>query len=243
MNEENTIKGAALVTGGAVRIGKSIAIKLAALGYDIALHYNGSETEAVETKDRIEKYGVRCRTVKADFSNEDGFMRLADIAFDSFPDLNVLVNSASVFIRGHITDTGTSLFDTIMNINFKAPFFLSKKFGTLCKNGNIVNILDVKITEHNSNYAAYNLSKKALYELTLMSAKEFAPSIRVNGVAPGLILPPPGQNDGYLDRIAEKIPMKKKGSIENITGAVEFILKNDYITGQVIFCDGGQHLI
>jgi NAD(P)-dependent dehydrogenase (short-subunit alcohol dehydrogenase family) len=233
---------AALVTGGAKRLGKAISLRLASLGFDIALHYNNSEKEAVVAKSEIEIYGVRCHIFKCDFSLQKGTDGFMNAVFCEFPHLNVLVNSASLFIRSPITDTGYDLFDLTMNVNFKSPFFLTKEFARRCVKGDIINMLDTKIDGNGSNYAAYSLSKKALHGLTLMSAKELAPGIKVNGIAPGLILPPEGKDDGYLGSLAKDIPLGKRGTPDNIADSVEFILKNEYLTGQVIYCDGGQHL-
>jgi pteridine reductase len=233
---------AALVTGGAKRIGRAISLKLASLGFDVALHYNSSENDALTTKSDIEKLGVNCRLFKCDFSDQNGTTGFIKTVFDEFPQMNVLVNSASVFIRNPITMMDADTFDLTMNVNFKAPFFLTKDFAVLCTTGNIINILDVKIDDNSSNYAAYTLSKKALRDFTLMSAKELAPGIRINGIAPGLILSPEGKDESYLDDMAKNIPLKKRGTVENITDSVEFVLKNGYLTGQVIYCDGGQRL-
>jgi pteridine reductase len=232
----------ALITGGSKRIGKAVALKLATLGYDIALHYNDSHEDALAAKQEIERLNVRCGLFRKDFSAAGGIKEFFEDVLDGSGGLNLLVNSASVFIRSPISDTDTDLFDLTMNVNFKVPFFLIKEFGKRCRPGNIINILDTKITENNPNYAVYNISRKALFDLTLESAKEFAPDIRVNAIAPGLILPPDGKDENYLDGLAKNVPLKRKGSVDNITDAVGFLLTDDYITGQVIFINGGQNL-
>jgi pteridine reductase len=232
----------ALVTGSAKRIGKEIALFLAGRGFNIALHYNTSKTEAEKIQGEIEKLTVKCKLFKCDLSLQDKTSGLIEEVFKTFPDLEILINSASVFKRSSILETSHKLFDEMFNINFKAPFFLVRDFVRLVKKGNIINILDTKISGSGFAYAAYTLSKKALEDLTLMSAKEFGPGIRVNGIAPGLILPPEGETSDYLDKIAANIPLKKRGDISNILKTVHFILDNDYITGQVIYVDGGQKL-
>jgi pteridine reductase len=230
----------ALITGSAVRIGKEIAIYLAKSGYNIALHYNNSSDEVQLTKKEIIKFNVNCGIFKKDLSlDPEGF--IAEVK-NKFPDLCLIINSASIFIKSKISGTSFDLFNDVFNINFRSPFFLTKEFADICKRGNIINIIDTKISINNSGYAVYTLSKKILAEFTKMSAKEFAPGIRINGIAPGLILPPENETEKYLDDLAVNVPLKKKGNVENILKSIEFILNNDYITGQVIFVDGGQHL-
>jgi NAD(P)-dependent dehydrogenase (short-subunit alcohol dehydrogenase family) len=217
-------------------------VYLASLGYDIAVHYNSSKDEARKTADYIKSKDVACELFKADLSYEKDILELVPKAVKKFPGLNLLVNNASVFMRSHIRETSFQLMDRHFNVNFKAPYLLSRDFSANVKNGNIINILDTKAAKDRSIYAAYVLSKKALLEFTRMAALEFAPDIRVNGIAPGLILPPEGENDDYLDNLAKKIPLAKKGSVNNVTQSIRLLIDNDFLTGQVIYCDGGEHL-
>ena len=110
------------------------------------------------------------------------------------------------------------------------------------KNGKIIHSRDARITQKDFNYCAYSLAKMALAELTKMAAVEFAPGIRVNGVAPGIILPPSGESIEYLDRKSKNVPLQRKGNISEIVKSVIFLTENDYVTGQIIFVDGGEHL-
>jgi len=236
------MKETALITGGAQRIGREISIFLASLSYDIALCYNTSEKDAQDTAKAIRALDRKCELFKSDLSEEDNLYSLIPAVMKKFHDLHVLVNNASIFKRATIEKTDVELFDKHIGINLKAPFFLSKEFAKAVKRGSIINILDTRISSDRTTYAAYSLSKKALAEVTRMSALEFAPDIRVNAIAPGLILPPEGKSDEYLDRLAEKVPLKRKGNTKNVTEAIRFLLSNDYITGQIIFCDGGEHL-
>ena len=128
-----------------------------------------------------------------------------------FPDLSVLVNNASIFEPSKIIETTEELFDSHFDINFKAPFFLTKSFAESVESGNIVNILDTKISGNSSPYAAYLLDEEDVFRraLTRMAAKEFAPRIRVNAISPGLILPQSGKDQVYFDKLTEKIPLKK----------------------------------
>ena len=116
-------------------------------------------------------------------------------------------------------------------------------FARKVKKGNIVNILDANMAKPREGFAQYTLSKRMLAEWTELAAVEFAPGIRVNAVAPGLILPPASKGKGYLNRLSKDVPLKRKGSPLHVTHAVRFLLENDYVTGQVIFEDGGEHLL
>ena len=232
----------ALVTGGAKRIGAEIVKRLAELGYNIALHYNSSIDNAKKIKREVELAGIICKLFQCDFTEEGKVSTLIKEVKKEFPGLILLINNASIFIREKIINTENHIYNKIFNINFKAPFILSRDFSKNVNKGNIINIIDTKIAKNDFKYSAYTLSKKALADFTLMSAIEFAPGIRVNGIAPGLILPPAGETDEYLEKIAKNIPLKKKGEINDVINALEFLLNNEYITGQIIYVSGGQQL-
>lgn len=236
------MKEAALITGGAKRIGREISLFLASLGYEIALVYNTSREEAMETASKIKEFDVRCEIFKCNLTSNNEVLKLIPSAVEEFPNLSVLVNNASIFEKASIADTTHELLDRHLAVNFKTPFILSRDFSSICKRGNIINILDTRITSNRSSYAVYSLSKKTLAEFTKMAAIEFAPKIRVNGIASGLILPPKGETNEYLDNLAKNIPLKKRGNLENIKSTIKFFLENDYVTGQIVFCDGGEHL-
>ena len=132
---------------------------------------------------------------------------------------------------------------TVTNESIPEKFIYEVRYLLLCGSGNIVNLVDTRITTHRTNYAAYTLTKKLLWELTKMAAAELGPAIRVNALAPGLTLPPEGKDLTYLDELARKIPMKRPGGVEPILKALDYILGNDYLTGQLLFCDGGENLV
>lgn len=232
----------ALVTGGAQRIGRSIVLALSSMGYSIALHYNHSEKNAREIAGEVEKQGNQCEIFSADLSQGNAGSLLVKAAFERFPGLSLLVNNASVFERSTLLKTTEDLFDRQMNLNFKAPLLLSRDFCRSCSDGQIINILDTKVAHNQFQYFAYTLSKKALAEFTKMAALELAPHIRVNGIAPGPILPPKDEDENYLQSLAKKIPLQRSGNPELITHSLRFLLENDYITGQIIYVDGGDHL-
>lgn len=133
-------------------------------------------------------------------------------------------------------------FDQEVAVNLRAPFILSSQFACHIREGAIINILDTNVSKNKTAHVSYLLTKKSLSELTRIAALELAPQIRVNAVAPGLILPPNSKGKDYLDRLAKNIPLKRKGEPADIAKAVHFLLENTYITGQTIFVDGGEHL-
>ena len=242
MSKHRQFQGCALVTGGANRIGKGISLKLSSLGFDIALHHNASERAAQETAKEIRKQKSRCTIFSCDLNNETQTKSLLTKIARSFPNITLLINNASIFEPSKLLPGSLNTFNRHMNINLKAPYILTCAFAEKCKKGQIINILDTHITQNKTAHIAYLLSKKALESLTHLSATALAPSIRVNGIAPGVILPPKGKRASYLNRLVQDVPLKKKGDIDHITQSVQFLLENDDLTGQIIFVDGGEHL-
>jgi len=230
------------VTGGARRIGRAIVLALADRGYDIALHYGSSAAAARETASQVEARGRGCRLFECDLARFDEVRRLIPAVVEKCPDLSVLVNNASVFEKGSLAETEPDLFDRQFAVNLKAPLFLSRDFARQSKAGCIVNLIDQRITRSDPAYLAYTLTKKALAALTEMAARELAPRIRVNGVCPGLILPPEGKDAAHLQRLAAGVPMKAVGSPERVAAAVVYLVESDYVTGQLLFVDGGEHI-
>lgn len=243
MIKKNKTQGVALVTGGAKRIGKAICLSLSSRGYKIALHYHKSDAQAKSVAKTIWQKGGTCKTFSCDLSDEQQAAALIPSVLKEFSRLDVLINNASIFEPATIRNSKPALLDRHFAVNFKAPYVLTTQFAAKCQKGHIINILDTHITDNKTSYATYLLSKKALGELTKLSALELAPHIRVNGIAPGLIFPPAHARAGYLEKLAKKIPLKKKGSIDQITQTIEFLMNNPYVTGQIIFNDGGEHLI
>lgn len=236
------MRSCALITGSAKRIGKEIALTLAKNGYDIALHYNNSKDSAIKTQNEIEKLGVNCKLFKCDLSNTKQSSKLIETVVKELANLDTLINSASIFERASLLDSSNNLIDNTFNINLVSPLILMRDFAKNVKKGNILNILDGKISNNNYSHFVYSLTKKGLLDLTYLSANEFAPNIRVNGIAPGLILPPDGDDYSYMDKLSQKIPLKSVGNTQDIVDGVLFLLKSSYITGEVIFIDGGLHL-
>ncbi|MBW8333614.1 MAG: SDR family oxidoreductase [Prolixibacteraceae bacterium] len=234
----------ALITGAAKRVGKGMALHLAAQGWNIAIHYNTSADDAILLQDEL----------KLSFSNQHFELFCADLNVTSevenlvpkviqkMGNVDLLINNASVFDRGDFVSTTSDFLDRQMNVNFRAPFILIRSFAQFAKEGTIINFVDTRIVNNKSNFAAYSLSKKALWELTKMAALELGPRIRVNAIAPGLTLPPEEKGEDYLLKLAENIAMKRPGGLEPILKSLDYILNNDYLTGQLLFCDGGENL-
>jgi len=230
----------ALVTGSAIRLGKAIALALAADGFDIALHYHSSKDKALETKADIEALGVACHLCPQDLNQTEALGEFVAQVNTQVENLAVLVNSASAYDSGDIKDTSVEIFERQFRLNLQAPFFLSKAFAAVVGAGNIINICDNKIAYNQYAYAAYLLSKKTLAEFTRLASLEFAPTIRVNGVSPGVVMPLPSRSQEYIDWRIDGIPLKKQGTTDNITQAVLSILHNDFMSGQILFVDGGE---
>lgn len=233
---------AALITGGGKRLGRALALALAEMGYDIALHYNSSEEEAKSTAEEIKAMGRASEIFKADLMSLKEITSLVPAVFRVFPECAVLVNNASIFEDIAFHDVTEETFERDFNINFKAPFFLSRDFSRQKSAEVIVNMLDTRVSGVEVEHFVYNLSKKALRDFTLMAAKALGPAIRVNGICPGPILPPPGKDEKYLERLAKHTPLGKPGSPHYIVTALKYILENPYVTGECLFVDGGEHL-
>jgi NAD(P)-dependent dehydrogenase (short-subunit alcohol dehydrogenase family) len=243
MNSDFTRKPA-LVTGAGQRIGRGIAFHLAERGWNVAVHYNRSEKDAAELAQALSRKfpAGRFETFRADLTDTHETEMLMGRVATTMGKPEMLVNNASVFEPASIRNSTPQFFDRQMAVNFRAPFILIREFACLCEKGLIINLVDTRITGNQPGYAAYTIAKKALWELTKMAALELAPRIRVNAIAPGLALPPAGKDENYLLKLSGRVPMKKPGGLIPILKSVDFILENEYLTGQLLYCDGGENL-
>lgn len=234
----------ALITGAAKRIGKALSLHLAAQGWNIAIHYNSSQQEALTLQKELKSLyaNQQFEIFKADLYMADQVEVLIPQVLQSMQGIDLLINNASVFDRCTFAQTDTELFNQNMNINFRAPFILTREFINRCGKGLIINFVDTKISNNKSNYAAYTLSKKALWEMTKMTALEAGPGIRINAIAPGLTLAPQEKPEEYLWNMAQNIALKRPGGLQPVLKSLDYILENDYLTGQLLFCDGGENL-
>jgi pteridine reductase len=231
-----------LVTGASRRIGRQIALSLAGEGADIVIHYRNSAEEAVSLCDELRERGVAAWALHADFAATDGAKSLVEKAKGVAGRLDAVINNASSFMESTLSAITVGEFTDAMQVNAWAPFELGREFKRLVGAGAIINVLDARIAGHDPRHAGYILSKHALWIMTRICALEYAPGIRVNAVAPGLILPPSGKGQDYLDVRAGTVPLKRHGDPCDVAEAVVFLLKSNFITGQVLYVDGGKHL-
>ncbi len=234
----------ALVTGASNRIGRAIALGLAAAGANIILHYNESEEEVRISLAQVQNKGVHAESIAADFTNTKEIYSFIEYIRKQYKTLDILVNNASIFTRGRLSHTTYNQWDTHMDVNLRAPFLLSKELKGIMdssKPGKIINMLDWRIERPDIEYASYTVSKIALAGLTKLLAKEYSPHILVNGIALGYILPPAGASFEMLQHSAEGISTGKAGSVKSVVDTVLFILGNDHVNGEIIYVDGGAH--
>ena len=230
----------ALVTGAAHRLGKSFALTLARHGFDIVLHYHHSLDEALQTKAEIESLSRRVTLAQADLTDPAQIQSL----LSAFQSLDVLVNSAAFMPSGNVDALSLENWDKSLDLNLRAPFLLAQECAKKMTNGGlIVNITDVGAQKAWSRYPSYTVSKAALESLTKILARALAPKIRVNAIAPGFVLPSDIVPAEEWERLINRIPLKRPARTEEISSALEFLLKNEYITGQTIVVDGGYSLI
>lgn len=232
----------ALVTGGAKRIGRAVCEALARAGANVAIHYRTSDADAESLAEALRAAGREAWTVRADLDETAQAEGLLQQAVESAGQVDILVNSAAIFPRGTLMDLSFEDLERSFRVNAYAPFALARAFARQELKGSIINILDNRIVLGDPQHVPYHLSKRALFALTRMLAMELAPDVRVNAVAPGLILPPPGEDESYLRRTASANPLQRWGSPEQVAAAVLFLVRTDFVTGQVLFIDGGQHM-
>ena len=238
----------ALVTGGAHRLGKAFALTLANMGYDLLLHYHSAEEQAQQTKSELESLDVKVHLFKADLTQPDQIQSLFSI-LDSDSDFqlstfNLLVNSAAIMPVGNPRELELQDWDSALDLNLRAPFLLAQEAAKRMTDGGlIVNITDIGAQKAWSRYPSYTVSKSALESLTKLLARALAPKIRVNAIAPGLVLQSDVVTKEQWDKLVERLPLKRAAKAEEIASALEFLIKNEYITGQTIVVDGGYSLI
>lgn len=236
----------ALVTGGAVRVGRALALALAGRGARVALHYGESRDAAEETTAAIRELGSDAEPLQADLRDAGDASGLIERAAERFGGVvDILVNSAAVFGQGELAEATEAGWDEQFSINLKAPFFLARAFARHLGeggSGTIVNIADWRAVRPGPAHIPYTLTKAGIVTLTKSLALALAPHIRVNAIAPGAILSPPGEDESYLDRLAERIPLKRHGGPGDVAQALLYLIEAEFVTGQILFVDGGEHL-
>jgi NAD(P)-dependent dehydrogenase (short-subunit alcohol dehydrogenase family) len=235
-----------LITGAAKRLGRAIAVDLARHGWDVAIHFNSSESDACTTADQVRAQGRRAALLKADLANEDETGTLIARAAESLGTVTALINSASIFEPDDWATTSRESWSRHLAVNLRAPFVLSQAFARSLpdnKKGAIVNIIDQRVLKPTPQFLSYGVSKAALYWLNTTLAQALAPRIRVNAVAPGPTIINARQNETHFRRQREATILGTGAEPQDICDAVRYLLTAHAVTGEMIAVDGGQHLI
>ena len=241
----------AVVTGGAHRLGRAFALTLAYQGYAVLVHYHRSSQLTTKTVAEIKSFGVPAFSIQADltqaehvealFALVDSLLSQPEAQLDR---LAVLVNSAAVMPRGDAQTLPVEEWDAALDLNLRAPFLCAQQAALrMSRGGLIVNVSDIGAEKTWSRFPSYTVSKAALESLTRVLARSFAPAIRVNAIAPGLVLPSENVTPDVWEKLVGRLPLKRAATTEEVASALEFLLKNEYITGQTIVVDGGYSLV
>lgn len=245
MSEQETVQKRALVTGGAVRIGRAIALALGADGWRVAVHFRSSEEGALEVVDLLDGSGAGGVALQADLSEPAEISRLMRNVRSEFGGLELLVNSAAAFPRHDPLTVSAEEWNSLFDLNLRAPFLCAREAVKLMEEagGSIINIADTGADEAWPGYVPYVASKAGVVSITRGLARAFAPSIRVNGVAPGAVLLPPGEDTPeHRQAAAGRTVLGRVGTPEDVADAVLYLARARYVTGEIIRVDGGQHL-
>jgi NAD(P)-dependent dehydrogenase (short-subunit alcohol dehydrogenase family) len=235
----------ALVTGAAKRVGRAMALGLAADGFAVAVHHHNSAREAAEVVDEIGRAGGRAVALAADLADEAQAAALVSRAAAELGPLGLLVNNASLFERDEALDVSRASWDAHMAVNLRAPFVLTQEFARQLapdQHGNVVNLVDERVLNLTPHFVSYTVSKAGLWTLTQTLALALAPRIRVNGIGPGPVLPSTRQSVEQFTRQYQALPLRRPASPDEIVSALRFILAAPSMTGHIILLDGGQHL-
>ena len=235
------------ITGAAKRIGKEIALTFKELGWNIIIHYNSSKSDADNLADQINKDNPNsAKTVQGNLDVKEDIQKIINEVNNSFPSIDLLINNASTFYPTPIDEISEGHWEKLIGSNLKGPLFLIQGLKENLKksNGSIINITDTNLTKGVANYSIYSAAKAGLEAITKGLARELAPEIKVNAIAPGAMLEPPDVTwtEEQKNKVIETIPLKRMGSEKDIANAVKFLANSEYITGQTIKVDGGRSL-
>ena len=236
----------AFVTGAAKRLGRAIALDLAGAGWNIALHYHGSEDDARQTADEARQSGVKVALLSADLADESQTAALTDRARAELGPLTALINNASLFENDDWQSASRASWDAHMEINLRAPLVLSQAFARQLPpdaHGSIINIIDQRVLKPTPQFLSYSLSKAGLYWLTTTMAQGMGPRIRVNAVGPGPTIRNERQSEADFARQREATILGRGAEPKDVCAAIRYLLGAPAVTGQMIAADGGQHLI
>jgi 3-oxoacyl-[acyl-carrier protein] reductase/pteridine reductase len=233
----------ALVTGGAHRVGKAICLALAKAGANLVINYHASADAAQTTAAEVRELGVAALPIQADVSDLGQVESMVTAAKDRFGAIDILVNSASRFEKTPFPTTDVAAWHRVTDILIHGSFYCANAIAPMMLErgeGAIVNIVDLAAWEPWPNFAAHSVGKAGLLALTRQLALELAPTVRVNAVAPGPVLPPPNFSEAQTARTAQRTLLNRWGNAEDVAQAVMYLLQADYVTGEVIVVDGGE---
>jgi NAD(P)-dependent dehydrogenase (short-subunit alcohol dehydrogenase family) len=235
----------ALVTGGAHRLGAAIVRALAAGGANVFIHYFSSAEAASALAAELGGGEISAATGQADLSDPAVAPLLIDAATDALGPLSILVNSASTFPTDTLADATLETWHATLDCTLAAPVFLTQSFARALPeglDGAVVNVTDARTQSPYKKHFTYAVAKGGLEAFTRAAAVGLGPAVRVNGVAPGVVLPPWGEGEGYVERLATTLPLGRPGGAEPVAQAVRALLENDFVTGEIVRVDGGGHL-
>ena len=235
-----------LITGGSVRVGKAIAIHFSKRGWNIAIHYFKSSSEAKNLKKIIEKNKVKVVLIKADLKNSKQVKNIVSLAKKKLGTIDCLINNAALFENDDISNFTVKSWNEHLNTNLLAPAILIKNFAKQASKktkSNIINIIDQRVFKLTPLFMSYTLSKSALYTLTKTMAMRLSPNIKVNGIAPGPTLKSKRQSIKHFNKQAKSTLLKKPVGLNDICDTVELLINNNSITGEIVPVDSGQNLI
>jgi len=236
----------ALVTGGAVRVGRAITLALAGAGANVFVHYNRSAGPAEDVKASVEGMGRSAAIGSGDLGDPGTARAIVRDAADALGTISILVNSASGFPEDSIEDISVDRWRSTADLTLGSPLFLTQAFADALpenERGAVVNVTDIKTERPYRRHLSYLLAKGGVDTLTKAAALALAPRIRVNAVALGVILPPPGEGEAYVEALAADLPLRRVGGADVVAETVLFLARNDFITGEIIRLDGGAHLV
>ncbi len=233
----------ALVTGAARRLGRELSVAIAEDGADVVLHYNSSRNDAEALRNELRSAGRNAWTVRQKFAGPESANELMRKAIAAAGTVDILVNCAAVYPGIFEKSLENKNIESTMMTNAWIPWILAKRFSENVGAGDIINMLDTRISGHDIGRPVYYVSKQMLRHITEELALSLAPHFRVNAIAPGLILPPEGKGPEYFEKLKKDVPLEKSGEPRDVSNAALFLLHSGYITGQIIFVDGGQHLL